>query len=444
MAAEGKVISVLSIDGGGVRGLIPATILAFLESCLQEVDGDNARIADYFDFISGTSTGGLVTAMLTCPDDSSQSKRPMTSKEIIEFYYEKGPQIFPQKSQELKDSVLENKMTVALEPAVKELAQTMVVLNEQPGVESSFISVSSSLKWIIDKVIRIIETVFFPKYDGKKLEEAIKEIVGNRKLRETLANVIIPSFDIKLLQPTVFSTLKAKRNDLENAQLLDVCMSTSAAPFFLPLRKFQLSASELTRDFNMVDGGVAASNPTLLALSEVAKEMSANGKAKCLKDIDCSNILVLSLGTGSSKKMNKRQVATPNWGTLDWMVGDNGIPLVDALMAASDAMVDIYLSGFFQGTSFDQNYLRIQTDSLEEYETTMDNSNEENLKNLEKIGNDLLTKPVSTVDLETGLLRTIDGAGTNEDALKRFAARLSAERKRHRQGNFRQQRSILL
>ncbi|XP_037419641.1 patatin-like protein 3 [Triticum dicoccoides] len=60
----GSIVTVLSIDGGGVRGIIPGTILAFLEEKLQELDGPDVRIADYFDVIAGTSTGGLVTAML--------------------------------------------------------------------------------------------------------------------------------------------------------------------------------------------------------------------------------------------------------------------------------------------------------------------------------------------------------------------------------------------
>lgn len=89
-----KLVTVLSIDGGGVRGIIPGTLLAFLESKLQELDGPNARIADYFDVVAGTSTGGIITTMLTAPN---RDNRPLyAAKYISSFYMEHCPHIFPQ------------------------------------------------------------------------------------------------------------------------------------------------------------------------------------------------------------------------------------------------------------------------------------------------------------------------------------------------------------
>jgi patatin-like phospholipase/acyl hydrolase len=115
--SQGQLITVLSIDGGGIRGLIPSTILACLESklqvgptrsnlilgrpgdaqalFLQELDGPDARIADYFDAIAGTSTGALVATMLAAP---GENKRPLfAAKEINQFYLDNGPKIFPQR-----------------------------------------------------------------------------------------------------------------------------------------------------------------------------------------------------------------------------------------------------------------------------------------------------------------------------------------------------------
>lgn len=61
---------------------------------MQKLDGEDARIADYFDVIAGTSTGGLVTAMLTSPDENN---RPLfAAKDIKDFYLDNCPKIFPQ------------------------------------------------------------------------------------------------------------------------------------------------------------------------------------------------------------------------------------------------------------------------------------------------------------------------------------------------------------
>ncbi|GLJ10254.1 hypothetical protein SUGI_0124800 [Cryptomeria japonica] len=60
---------ILSVDGGGVRGLIPVQLLKFLEHQLQKLDGEDARLADYFNIMAGTSTGGLITTMLANEDE---------------------------------------------------------------------------------------------------------------------------------------------------------------------------------------------------------------------------------------------------------------------------------------------------------------------------------------------------------------------------------------
>ncbi|XVE89963.1 hypothetical protein DITRI_Ditri20bG0038600 [Diplodiscus trichospermus] len=387
MATDGKLITILSIDGGGVRGIIPGTILAFLETQLQKLDGENARIADYFDFIAGTSTGGLVTAMLAFPNENN---RPIfAAKDINRFYLQESPHIFPQ------------------EP-------------EQPHQLVA---------------IWIERAALAPKYDGLYLHKMIKEMLGNRRLSQTLTNVIIPSFDIKLLQPIVFSTLKARRDDSEDAPLADVCISTSAAPYFLPPYYFEIKTSKGSKKFNLVDGGVAANNPTLLAISEVTKEMSLNRKVPCLNNMDFSKLLVLSLGTGSSKRDEKLEVGDgKSWGLFSWFMGPNGTnPLFDVVLTATDDMVDIYLSVFFHGSSFKDNYLRIQIDSLKYTQAATDNSNKENLENLEKIANELLKRPVAAVNLETGLYEPIeDQADTYEEALIKFAKRLSDEIRRRR------------
>jgi hypothetical protein len=66
-----------------------------------------------------------------------------------------------------------------------------------------------------------------PKYDGKFLHHKIKSL--------TVTNVIVPAFDVKYMQPVMFSTYVAKADPLiKNAHLSDICISTAAAPTYLP------------------------------------------------------------------------------------------------------------------------------------------------------------------------------------------------------------------
>ncbi|KAF7845036.1 patatin-like protein 2 [Senna tora] len=203
-----NVVTVLSIDGGGIRGIIPAVILQYLEAAIQEKDSEG-RIADYFDVISGISTGGLITAMLAAPD---HNQRPLFSaSHIVDFYKQHGPSIFNQSS---KGDVTKG-----------------------------------------------------PEYDGIYLRDIIRQELNQTLLNQTLTNVVIPVFDINLLRPIIFSSFKLEILPELNSQLSDICIGTSAAPLLLPPYYFKHADTE----YNLADGGLLQTNPALLAMSEVTQ-----------------------------------------------------------------------------------------------------------------------------------------------------------------------------
>ncbi|KAI3927207.1 hypothetical protein MKW92_027688 [Papaver armeniacum] len=300
--SEGKMVTVLSIDGGGVRGLIPATILEFLESKLQELDGEDSRIADYFDLIAGTSTGGLLTAMLTVPD---KNNRPLyTAKGAVKFYHENCPKIFP-------------------------CAKGIIL-----GPIKSFFGAIAG-----------------PRYNGEYLRQKIITLLGDIKLDQTLTNVLIPAFDIKILQPTIFYTHDAKLEPLKYPLMSDVCISTSAAPTYLPAHLFDtVDDNGNSRTYNLIDGGVAANNPTLMAMSHVSKEiLKENPDFYPIKAMECTKFLILSLGTGSTKVEEKFTAAlAAKWGILSWLYNNGSTPLIDSFSHSSSDVVDIHISILFQ------------------------------------------------------------------------------------------------
>lgn len=57
-------------------------------------------------------------------------------------------------------------------------------------------------------VVKAIKQLSGPKYNGKYLHEMIQEKLGETKVQETLTNIVIPTFDIKFLQPTIFSSFE--------------------------------------------------------------------------------------------------------------------------------------------------------------------------------------------------------------------------------------------
>ncbi|KAL6551702.1 hypothetical protein OROGR_007856 [Orobanche gracilis] len=373
---KGRMVTVLSLDGGGIRGIIQGTILGCLESKLQELDGPNARIAHYFDVIAGTSTGGLIATMLTAPSPDNDTRPMYAANNITTFYLQHGPKIFSNRS------------------------RNNFVKNLFGG----------------------------PKYDGKYLKSLIEGLLGNLTMSQTLTDVLIPSFDIKRLQPIIFTTKDGKSNVTKNALLSDVCLATSAAPTYMPPHYFETrDADGEPHTFDLIDGGIAAINPTLLAMTHMWRQMLVDMQ---VQPFDNHRMLVLSLGAGLAKSEEKYSAkAVAKWGLVSWLFHEGDTPLLHFYGDASSNMVDIHVSTIFQSIGNETNYLRIQDDTLTDEASSLDVATTDNMNTLVEIGNNLLKKAVSKVNIETGRPETAQGKGTNEKALARFAKMLSDERK---------------
>lgn len=380
----GKRITILSIDGGGVRGVIPSTILEFLETELQKLDGPNVALADYFDVIAGTSTGGLLTSMLTAPDANNRPK--FSAKQATQTYINDATVIFP------------------------------------PLRNPSFLtSLRTTYRMLCG-----------PRYSGQGLIKTVERLVGNTRLHETVTNVVIPSFDISRQQPVFFSTAQAKKFPLADPLLGEVCRGTSAAPTYLPAVSFKTTdpKSGESHQYQLVDGGVVCNNPTAVAITQAVKEVTM-GDGEMSGRVDWTgtyrDLMVLSLGTGE-KPVSYDAEKVAKWGVLGWLRnGDGSVPLIEIFSNGSADMVDYNCSVIFDSHDSLQNYLRIQTDSLDGELSSLDNSKRTNMEQLVGVAKDLLKKPATTRDLSTGKLVECTDLGSNEEALVRFAGWLSKE-----------------
>lgn len=197
-----KEFKVLSIDGGGIKGLYSAKILEQFEERF------NCRIADYFDLICGTSTGGLIALALSL-------KIPVS--EVSNLYYSRGKQIFKKRS-----------------------------------------NISSLLKQLF----------LSSKYNNKELEKALQEMFGNRTLADSHCLLCIPAFSLTDGRPFIFK-YDHPEGDLRRdnqTKYVDVALATSAAPTYLPIISIK---NYDHRQFT--DGGVYANNPTLIGVTEALR-----------------------------------------------------------------------------------------------------------------------------------------------------------------------------
>ena len=202
-----KPIRILSIDGGGVRGLIPALVLSKLEKLTGR------PVSDLFDLIAGTSTGGILALGLTMQDTDG---RPAHTAEQMAAIYEKE-----------SSSIFAPSFSHRFRP-----------LTEQ-------------------------------KYGSEGIERVLDRYFGSARLKDSRTSVLVPSFEIERYMPFFFRSDNARVDAAYDFPIKDVARATSAAPtYFEPHR---IPASTSGDYYALIDGGVFANNPAACALVEAMK-----------------------------------------------------------------------------------------------------------------------------------------------------------------------------
>jgi patatin-like phospholipase/acyl hydrolase len=202
-------VRILAIDGGGIRGLIPAVVLAELER------RTGRRTAELFDLIAGTSTGGILACGLTRPGEDGGPA--FNAADLIGLYESEGPEIF----------------------------------------HRSLIKRVESADGVIDE-----------RYDDSALNAALSRYLDGARLSQAVTDLFITAYEIERRQAFFFRSSRARTDATRDFSFVDAARATAAAPtYFEPVR---IRAVEGEDSFALVDGGVFALNPAMAAYAEVA------------------------------------------------------------------------------------------------------------------------------------------------------------------------------
>src|SRR5436189_3870439 len=163
-------MNVLSVDGGGIRGVIPAMVLADLEARTGK------PTAELFDQIAGTSTGGIIALALTVP--GRDGKPRWTANDLVGLYLTEGPRIFHH--------------------SIGRMLETGLGLLDE-------------------------------KYDAKPLDESLATYLGDAMISEAITDVLVTSYDLEHRKPFFFKTERTKEKP-EHDWALHVAACANAPP----------------------------------------------------------------------------------------------------------------------------------------------------------------------------------------------------------------------
>lgn len=389
---------ILSLDGGGIRGVLAAQMLLNLRKRIGK------PLNQYFDLISGTSTGSMLGAALALD---------IPEEKVVELYRRQGKIVFPY---------------------------------------TDF--------WDVKRLPVILEYgLFGPKFSERGLKKVLQNLLGDKKLGElTKCKLLITSYDTLERQPIIFKSWDGR---FAHIPLWEACICSASAPTFFPAHKLEreyygtvVSATETTVTFEpnvttknndyrqmeitiidgkgkhqqriikqydeekleavvdrpwqeipdrtstyklykqycAIDGGLAANNPT------------ACGVAAAIRlGYSLNDLQVLSVGTGDPTRQIPWEAAR-RWGTFQWIKGG----LVIKVM--TDAPSDVYDYITNQIIGDDSRYLRLQFPldrqlTAKRLSDDMDDASEENINNLIEAADVYMNLPENQQMLERFLAK---------------------------------------
>ena len=221
---------ILSIDGGGIRGIIPGQVLVEIEKTF------GIQVAKDFDLVAGTSTGGILACAFLLEHADKPNEPKFTAEEVVGLYFERGDKIF-----------------------------------DVPFFHK----------------VRSVAGVFDEKYPAKGIEGALKDYFGDVWLKDLMRPCVITTYDIENRKGHFFGQHKAQKDPDYNFKVRDVARATSAAPTYFECEQV---TSEAGNSYGLIDGGVFVNNPSLVAYAEGRTIFDMDGSEATAKDMKILSI----------------------------------------------------------------------------------------------------------------------------------------------------------
>lgn len=238
-----RPVRVLSIDGGGIRGYIPALVLAEVERRA------GVHAATLFDLAVGTSTGAIISIGLSAG---------ISATELAEFYPRYGARIFGPEG---------DRLTGRGTTFAERMNNAGRTIGAPFGGNAAFGGNA--------------------RHTADGLEGVLQEVLGDRKVSDAALELAVTSFDAEGNRPVVISRRDARADPTWDMPLWAAARATSAAPTYLPPFVREWAG----RGCRFIDGGVWANNPAGVAMAESLPLTAARG-------LTGDSVVMLSLGTG--------------------------------------------------------------------------------------------------------------------------------------------------
>ncbi|MEH2437748.1 MAG: patatin-like phospholipase family protein [Nostoc sp.] len=308
---------ILALDGGGIRGVVAARILQEVEQEIRD-QGKGNFLYEYFDLISGTSTGSMLAGAIALGKESH---------ELINLYKDRGKDIFPLERKERYKNL--------------------------PSIIKSILDVFSVPKYSHDGIISALKDT----YKSTRIKDIEKPII------------LILAYDTLYRNTTFFTNCHPDLGDrwYDDCYLWQICTASASAPTFFPPYKLEPVDKEKFGDweFPHIDGGVSANNPCLAALS-LAMRISQSSVSPTIKqkykldNLRLEDISILSIGTGQTgEPYQYKQIS--KWRGLDWIQN-----LTNIFMEPTSE-IDSTICRQIMGGYNSKRYLRLQFDLNETF-----------------------------------------------------------------------------